>query len=139
IAALDKAHPGRFFTFANVNFEGIDDDGWSEREAKRLEEGFQAGARGLKFYKQFGLRFRYKDGRLVPVDDAKLDPIWQMCAKHNKPVIIHVADPAAFWTPLDRYNERWHELNAHPDWLFFGDKFPPREQLLAQLHRVIER
>ena len=29
LAALDEAHPGRFLTFANVNFEGIDDEDWS--------------------------------------------------------------------------------------------------------------
>src|SRR5689334_21056113 len=63
--ALDRAHPGRFLTFALVNFDGIDDDDWSRREAKRLEEGFAAGARGLKFHKTFGLRYRYKDGKLV--------------------------------------------------------------------------
>ena len=71
----------------------------AEREAERLEESFKAGAKGLKFHKSFGLSYRYKDGRLVPVDDPKLDPIWEMCAKHKRPVVIHVADPAAFFTP----------------------------------------
>ena len=72
--------------------------------------------------------------------DAKLDAVWEMCAKHNKPVVIHVADPAAFWTPLDKYNERWHELNQHPDWLFAdGKRFPLRQEILDQLHRVIAR
>jgi len=40
LQTLDEAHPGRFLTFALVNFDGIDDDNWSEREAKRLEAGF---------------------------------------------------------------------------------------------------
>ena len=53
--------------------------------------------------------------------------------------MIHSADPAAFFTPLDRHNERWHELNEHPDWLFHGKDFPTRAQLLAQRNRVIER
>ena len=139
LSALDQAHPGRFLTFALVNFEGIDDEGWGAREAERLEASFQAGAKGLKFHKSFGLSYRYKDGRLMPVDDPKLDAIWEMCAKHKRPVVIHTADPAAFFTPLDRFNERWHELNTHPDWLFFGDEFPKRQDLLDQLHRVIAR
>jgi predicted TIM-barrel fold metal-dependent hydrolase len=139
IAALDQAHPGRFLTFALVNFDGIDDDNWSEREVKRLEESFAAGARGLKFHKLFGLRYRYKNGKLMPVDDSKLDPIWECCAKHKKPVIIHIADPAAFFTPLDRFNERWHELNSNPHWLFYGPQFPSRQELLDQLHRVIAK
>jgi predicted TIM-barrel fold metal-dependent hydrolase len=139
LAALDEAHPGRFLTYALVNFEGIDDGEWSAREAKRLEEGFRAGAKGLKFHKSLGLGHRYQDGRLVPVDDPKLDPIWEVCARFGRPVEIHTADPAAFFTPLDRFNERWHELNEHPDWLFAGEGFPPREELLAQLNRVIAR
>jgi predicted TIM-barrel fold metal-dependent hydrolase len=53
--------------------------------------------------------------------------------------MIHTADPAAFFTPLDRFNERWHELNEHPAWLFYGEKFPPREQLMAQLEHVVAR
>jgi predicted TIM-barrel fold metal-dependent hydrolase len=139
IAALDQAHPGRFLTFALVNFDGIDDEDWSQREARRLEESFQAGAKGLKFHKTLGLRYRYKNGKLMNVDDPRLDPVWEMCAKHRKPVVIHIADPAAFFTPLDRFNERWHELNANPGWLFYGDQFQPRQDLLDQLHRVIAK
>jgi predicted TIM-barrel fold metal-dependent hydrolase len=139
LAALDEAHPGRFLTFALINFDGLDDVDWGQREAKRLEEGFQAGAKGLKFHKSFGLHHRYKDGRLMPVDDPKLDPVWEMCAKYHRPVVIHTADPAAFFTPLDRFNERWHELNSNPGWLFYGSKFPDRQDLLDRLHRVIAR
>ena len=139
LAALDNAHPGRFLTFALVDFAGLDDPDWGRREAKRLEESFKAGAKGLKFHKSLGLSVRYKDGRLMPVDDPKLDPVWEVCAARKKPVVIHTADPAAFFTPLDRFNERWHELNSNPGWLFFGDRFPKREDLLNQLHRVIAR
>jgi predicted TIM-barrel fold metal-dependent hydrolase len=139
LAALDKAHPGRFLTFALLDFSGIDDENWSRREAKRLEESFQAGAKGLKIHKSLGLSYRYSNGKLMPVDDPKLDPIWQMCARYNRPVMIHVADPAAFFTPLDRFNERWHELGEHPNWLFYGEQFPPRDEILAQRNRAIAR
>jgi predicted TIM-barrel fold metal-dependent hydrolase len=139
LKALDDAHPGRFLTFALINFEGIDDKDWGRREAKRLEESFKAGAKGLKFHKTLGLRYRYKNGKLMQVDDPKLDAVWETCAKHKRPVMIHTADPAAFFTPLDRFNERWHELNAHPEWLFYGKQYPSRKELLAQFHRVVAR
>jgi predicted TIM-barrel fold metal-dependent hydrolase len=54
-------------------------------------------------------------------------------------VEVHVSDPAAFFTPLDRFNERWHELNQHPEWLFYDSKFPRREEILEQFRRAIER
>jgi predicted TIM-barrel fold metal-dependent hydrolase len=51
-----------------------------------------------------------------------------------------VADPRAFWQPLTPSNERWDELADHPSW-WFGDptKYPPREELLTELDRVIGR
>ncbi len=139
VAVLDEAHPGRFLTFALIDFSGIDDEGWTKRETERLDESFRNGAKGLKFHKSLGLSYRYQNGQLVSVDDPKLSPIFELCGKHQKPVMIHTADPAAFFTPLDRYNERWHELNEHPNWLFYGEQFPKREELLAQYIRVVER
>ncbi|MHC4324567.1 MAG: amidohydrolase family protein [Planctomycetota bacterium] len=139
LAALDEAHPGRFLTFALLDFSGIDDDNWGRRQAKLLEESFRAGAKGLKIHKSLGLTYRYKNGKLMPVDDPKLNPIWQTCARYGRPVVIHVADPAAFFTPLDRFNERWHELGDHPNWLFGGEKFPSRDEILAQRNHAIAR
>src|SRR5262249_33867656 len=115
--ALDNAHPGRFLTYALLDFSGIDEPGWSDREAARLCAGFAAGAKGLQLNKSLGLGVRYRDGRLMPVDEPKLDPIWEVCGQFRRPVEIHTADPGAFFTPLDRFNERWHELNQHPEWL----------------------
>ncbi len=136
---FDEAYPGRFYTYALTDFAGLDDADWGERTAAQVERDFQAGAKGLKFHKSLGLTIRYKDGRLMPVDDPKLDPVWRMCAKHRRPVEIHIADPKAFFTPLDRFNERWHELNDHPDWLFYGPQFPKFEEILEQLRHVVER
>jgi predicted TIM-barrel fold metal-dependent hydrolase len=117
---------------------GFGDPGWTERETERLRRSFQAGAKGLKFHKSLGLSYR-DQGKLIRIDDPKLDPIWKLCGEMHKPVMIHTADPAAFFTPLDRFNERWHELNEHPDWLFHGKDYPARDELLAQRNRVIER
>jgi len=139
LAALDETHPGRFLTFALLDFSGIDEENWGRREAKRLEESFRAGAKGLKLHKSLGLSYRYRNGKLMPVDDPKLDPVWQMCARYNRPVVIHVADPAAFFTPLDSFNERWHELGDHPNWLFHGEQFPSRDEILVQRNRAIAR
>ncbi len=139
LAALDAKHPDRFLTFALIDLRGFDEEGWSECETARLRRSFEAGAKGLKFHKTLGLSYRDKDGKLLGIDDARLDPIWKLCGEMNRPVMVHTADPAAFFTPLDRFNERWHELNDHPNWLFHGDKFPSREELLEQRNRAIGR
>ena len=55
------------------------------------------GAEGLKIWKPFGLRVRDQQDELVAVDDARLDPIWATAAELDWPVLIHVADPVAFF------------------------------------------
>ena len=140
VARFDEAFPGRFLTFALIDLRQMDAKGWTARTVARLEADFKVGAKGLKFHKSLGLYHRSKKtGKLFRVDDPRLDPIWRLCAKYRRPVMIHTSDPAAFFTPLDGKNERWHELNAHPGWLFHGKDFPTRDELLAQRNRVIAR
>jgi predicted TIM-barrel fold metal-dependent hydrolase len=139
IAALDDAHPGRFLTYALIDFSGVDEPGWSERESARLRASFEAGAKGLKFHKVLGLGVRYKNNQFLAIDDPKLDAVWEVCAAYKRPVEIHTGDPGAFFTPLDRFNERWFELNEHPEWLFHGKDFPSRSELHSQRIRVIAK
>lgn len=139
LTLLDEAYPGRFLTFAQINAEGLDDEDWSEREAKRLEESFKMGAKGLKFHKSLGLEWKFKNGKYMMPDDPKMDPIYQMCAKYHRPIMIHTGDPVAFFTPLDKNNERWHELNQHPDWLWYGQDFPKLDDLLKAFIHAVEK
>ncbi len=85
LAALDEAHPGRFLTYAQIDFDGIDDEDWSAREAKRLEESFKLGAKGLKFHKSLGLEVKFKNGKYLMPDDPKMDPIYEMCRQTSPP------------------------------------------------------
>ncbi len=97
------------------------------------------GILGVKFFKSFGLTDKNADGSLIQIDDPRWNPIWKACGELGLPVIMHVADPMAFFQPIDENNERWEELSRHPDWSFYGDEFPAREELLAARNRVIAR
>ena len=67
---------------------------------------------------------RDDEGALAAVDDPRLAPIWETAGELGLPVLIHVADPVAFFDPLDAANERWEELCAHPDWHFPSPPYP---------------
>jgi predicted TIM-barrel fold metal-dependent hydrolase len=135
---LVKAHPGRFILFANLDFWGIDEPGWGEAAAAQLHEDYRNGARGLKIFKNLGLNLRDKKGR-VPTDDPRLDPVWRKCAELKIPVLIHTGEPAPFFEPIDKNNERWLELTLHPNRARPSDKYPSWKEVMAEPHRVIER
>lgn len=149
VARWQEALPGRVAVFAGLDYASwAHDPEFGEREAARLREAVAVGARGLKVWKLLGLRARDVTGRLVPVDDPRLDPMWAAAGELGLPVTIHIADPVAFFEPLDARNERWEELHAHPDWHFWParppgrpdlDGFPPFDELIDGLEAVVAR
>ncbi len=114
IAGFESAYPGRFVVFANVDFSGIGDPEFGALAAEQLKRDVEAGARGLKIFKSLGMFINDAAGERVPVDDPRLDPIWAMAGEMGIPVLIHSADPAEFWAPMDEHNERWLELRLRP-------------------------
>ena len=141
---LDKykmAAPERFAIFGGVDWSAWEAQGnrFGEWAAGRLRLQAGWGAQGLKVWKNFGLQVRDPQGVLAPVDDPRLDPLWAAAGELGLPVMIHVADPAAFFDPLDATNERWEELHANPDWQFPSPPFPAFMTVLEQLARLVER
>lgn len=106
--------PKRFTVFTNLDFSGIDEPGWTQKAVQQLEADVKMGAVGLKIYKNLGMFVKDSKGNRVPVDDPRIDPVWEMCGTLGIPVLIHSADPRPFWQPIDNQNERWLELKTHP-------------------------
>jgi predicted TIM-barrel fold metal-dependent hydrolase len=129
----------RMAFFTNVDWDGIDEPGWAKREADKVERAMKDGASGIKIFKALGLGVRLKDGKLLKVDDPRLDPIFERCAQTGAIVAWHVADPVAFFEKPDKNNERYAELSLAPDWSFYGKDYPSHAALLAARDRVIAK
>jgi predicted TIM-barrel fold metal-dependent hydrolase len=141
VTQYDKAHPGRFYSFTEPCYERFLEPNYPRIQAEEIERAHRAGAKGLKILKTLGLYLRENiiSGKLVKIDDPRFDSMWDTCGKLNMPVAIHVSDPIAFFTPTDRFNERYEELNNHPDWSFYDRDFPSNRELLEARNRVLAR
>jgi len=141
VAKYDKAFPNRFYSFTEPCYEKFLDPNYPRIQTEAIESAHRTGARGLKILKTLGLYLRENitSGKLVRIDDPRFDPMWDVCGQLNMPVAIHVSDPIAFFTPTDRFNERYEELNNHPDWSFYGGDFPSNAELLEARNRVFAR
>lgn len=131
--------PDRFHIFGGVDWAqwqvmGARFPAWA---ASRLQVQRQWGAEGLMIWKGFGLSVRDQEDKLVRVDDLRLEPLWEAAGELDLPVLIHVADPAAFFRPQDCHNERLEELEAHPDWAFPSPPFPSFMGILEDLARLV--
>jgi len=140
IAKLPAAHPGRFLVFTEPAWDKASDPGYPKLQPTLIEDAHKAGARGLKVLKTLGLYLRDSGtNKLVRIDDPRFDPMWDTVGALKMPVAIHVSDPEAFFLPIDRFNERWEELHAHPNWSFHGKDFPGDRELQEARRNVMRR
>lgn len=141
VRALAEAHPDRFVVFTEPAWDRFGSSGYAQWQADEIGRAKAAGARGLKILKTLGLYLREQvtSGPLVAIDDRRFDPMWEACGALGLPVAIHIADPEAFFLPVDRFNERYEELNEHPDWSFHGRDYPSFASLIAARDRLLAR
>jgi len=141
IAEYDRAFRGRFYTCTEPTYEKFLEPNYPQLQAQAIEQAHRDGARALKILKTLGLYLRsdITSGTLVKIDDRRFDPMWDACGQLNMPVAIHIADPVAFFTPTDRFNERYEELHRHPDWSFHGRDFPSFMELIEARNRMMAR
>jgi predicted TIM-barrel fold metal-dependent hydrolase len=104
---VGDAYKDRILQFARLNYEGINDPGWSEKATAELERCFRNGAQGLKIAKELGLTYKNRDGSYIQADDPRFDSIWELCAKYSKPVMIHLSDSYGRFLPIGPENERY--------------------------------
>lgn len=137
LARYDRAHPGRFLTFAQLDWTALAADDPTAALRAQLEDAVRRGARGLKVWKDLGLTHRDATGALVSPDDPRLLPVFARAGELGLPVLIHTADPVAFFDPLDEHNERLDELAAHPDWWFGRPGLPTFDRLIRALETLV--
>ncbi|PYT59376.1 MAG: amidohydrolase [Acidobacteria bacterium] len=139
VAVMKGRYPDRFVVFANLSYDDLNTPGYGKRAAQRLEQDFKNGAQGLKIFKNFGMDLKYANGERVHVDDPEFDAVWDKCAELRIPVLIHIAEPSAFFDPWDYHNERWLELKQFPGRARPPEKYPPFETLMSERNHLFAK
>ena len=134
----DRPHPGRFLTFCQLDWRlAATRDDFADALVASLRRSAEAGARGLKVWKTLGLGFRDRRCKLLMPDEERLAPVFAAAGELGLPVMIHTADPVAFFRPVDARNERLEELLAHPEWSFVGPGLPTHAALMDSFEALV--
>ncbi len=133
------AYPDRFILFVKPDADALTRPNGVAEEVAWLKRAARMGARGIKENKSFGLGQLDQSGRIVPVDDPRLDPYWELAGKLGLPVLVHTGEPTAFWQPIQPTNERYGELLQNPSWSLHGQNVPSQQDLMLQRERLLAR
>jgi predicted TIM-barrel fold metal-dependent hydrolase len=128
-----------FITFASIDVKKADDADFDSYVRETLKKSKENGIQGIKCWKSFGLGVKDKNGKYLRPDDPRYNVLWETAAELKLPVLIHIADPVAFFHPSDRYNERLEQQIRNPDWAFNTPGFYKFEELMEMQERLIER
>lgn len=141
LTAYRLKYPERFIVFTNIDLDKIDAPNDVAEECAKFERAVAMGAKGVKVWKDLGMMERDNAGQMVAIDDPRLDGIWEKIGELKIPVLIHSADPAAFWQPFDRFNERYEEIAIGGGWLnsYANSGYPSREALLSQREGLLKK
>jgi uncharacterized protein len=134
-----KSNPDRFLVYTRLDWTNVNDSDFGKQMAEKIERDVEKGAQALKIRKELALQIKLADGTYLPVDSPKLDAVWDKCAGIGIPVTIHVGDPLAFFTPLDKDNERLEEVIDHPDWMFNRPELYKIEEIMEQRNRMFAK
>lgn len=118
-----SAYRDFFITFVSVDTRRVSEPGFESMVRSHLVKSRDMGARGIKLFKHVSImaedgRGGFVPGRGLNISDSRLKVIWETAAELKMPVLVHIGDPAAFFKPVDRFNERYEELMGHPDWQY---------------------
>lgn len=124
-------------TFGNVDISRIDEPAFESYVYNTLTKSKKMGISGIKFLKNAGLVIKDSKGAYIRPNDKRLSCIWQTAAELSLPVLYHIADPIAFFDPVDYTNERYEELCMHPDWSFSSPEQPTFARMMEMQEQLL--
>lgn len=137
---LIREHPTRFAWCTSFDPTPLDAPDFVDRAIAGIEQDLSAGAIAVKVWKHVGMEMRDRDGGWILVDDPRLAPIFAFLERRGIPLLMHIAEPLACWSPLDPQNPHYGYYSTHPQWHWHGRAdVPTHERLIASRDAVVER
>lgn len=141
-SSIKKAWPDRFTFFGTFSVDSFGTADFAKNTITRINECMQAGASGIKIWKNIGMVLKDKEGRYGMVDDPAFNPIFLYLEENKIPVMGHLGEPGNCWFPLnemtDTSNYRYYKSNPqyhmylHPEAPSYEDQINARDNLLKK-------
>ncbi len=139
---LVASHPETLAYAASFSMSGWDEPGWQEHVIAQLDTAFAAGAVAVKVWKNIGMQFRDKQGRLVMIDDPRFDRVFDFIRERHRVLIGHQGEPHNCWLPIDQMtvnNDREY-FREHPQYhMFLHPEMPSYEAQMAARDRMLAK
>lgn len=132
-------HQDVIFTFPSIDLSGFELPSFRELVYQTMETYRRSGYKGIKLWKDITLYRKDSHGEHIRLDDERLSCVFSAAGENGLIVLIHIADPKAFFTPFDEHNEYYECLAQNPEWLFFGNECFSFEEHMTMQETILKR
>lgn len=141
-SVLAHQHPEQVAWAATFSTDGFERPEWSAATLKDLDGALADGAVGVKVWKNIGMSLRDGQGKLVMIDDARFDAVFNGLAQRGVMVLGHQGEPHNCWLPIEQMtvnNDREY-FAAHPAYhMYKHPEMPSYEQQMAARDRLLDK
>jgi hypothetical protein len=137
-----KDNPEVFAFSSTFHMTNWDDDDFVEKTINYLDSTISNGASAVKIWKNIGMEFRDKDGKIIMIDNPKFDSIFNFIKEKQSVLIGHLGEPKDCWLPVEKMinndikeyftNHPQYHMYLHPDLPSYEDQMRARNKMLDQ-------
>lgn len=137
-----KTFPERIAYATTISIRNFNADDWLAKTLAYINQSVSKGAKAVKIYKVIGMTLRDMQGRLVMIDDARFDTLFNYLEKNNIPVVGHLGEPRNCWLPLEKMTVKGdisyftqypvYHMYRHPELPSYEAQIMARDNMLAK-------
>jgi len=143
---LQKRHSGMMSFLGTFSADDFGKEGYVEQTIARIDRCMNAGAKGIKVWKNIGMTLQDEQGNYVMADHPAFAPVFTYLEKQGIPLMAHLGEPKNCWLPYDemtmkgdlRYyqkNPQYH-MYQYPDMPSYEDQITARDNLLKRYPKL---
>ena len=140
--AIYRRHPNRFAYFTTFYAADFEKPGFAEEVINRIKNHVDAGAAGVKIWKNMGMVIKDKDGNYIMADNSVFDPVYSYLEENNIPVMAHLGEPRDCWLPLEEMvapNNRSY-YKDHPQYhAYLVTEIPSYEEQIRSRDNIMKK
>ncbi|WP_236970217.1 amidohydrolase family protein [Membranihabitans marinus] len=136
-----KSYADTVHYLTTLNTESIGCDGWSKSTIEYISKSLEAGALGVKVWKNIGMDLLRVDGTFIKISDPEFYPIFNFLQENNVPVLGHIGEPRNCWLPLEEMTVK-NDIayySKHPEFhMYLHPNYPSYEDLVDSRDRILQ-
>jgi predicted TIM-barrel fold metal-dependent hydrolase len=141
-SALKMKYPERFDFLGTISIDNFGAADYVEGEIERVKKCMNAGAKGIKVWKNIGMALKDPDGKYVMIDDKTFAPLFSYMEKEGITLTAHLGEPRNCWLPSDEMtldNDRSY-YTRHPEYhMYQHPEAPSYEQQIEARDHILQK